>query len=290
MRVVLAESFGMCFGVRDAVDLAMRQPDGLLLLGDLVHNPAVQQKLSEAGARKLAGAPVEPGSRVMITAHGISDRRRAELEAARHRIEDATCPLVRHAHRSLQRLVQQGYFPVLLGQPGHPEIIGLTEDLREYALVAGPSSLPDLSRHSHIGVISQTTQPVELLLETADAIRSRYRSAVVRCVDTVCQPTKDRQLAARRLGARCEVVLVIGGRHSNNTRQLLKACSREGARAHHIESVRDIDPCWLRRANGEWVSEIGLTAGTSTPDDVIHSVRAVLERLDQPLIQLVAAA
>jgi 4-hydroxy-3-methylbut-2-enyl diphosphate reductase len=277
MHVLTAESLGMCFGVRDALGLALGSPHRaeLTVLGELVHNPQVLRRLDAAGVRRAPSldAP-SPTPRVMITAHGASERRLAELRGRGLQVEDATCPLVRHAHRSIQRLVAQGYFPAIIGRADHVEVRGLTEDLDACAVLEGPDDIARLAGHRRIGVASQTTQPVEYVLEMVDRIRAAFPQAEVKFVDTVCAPTKERQAAARRLAARCPVVVVIGGRGSNNTRQLLLACEREGARAYQVETAADLRPEWFAG-----IESVGLTAGTSTPDEVIDEVRAALQQL-----------
>lgn len=274
MEIVMAESLGMCFGVRDAVEAALASPHGeeLTVLGELVHNAQVQERLQEAGIRSVPSpdAPVAT-PRVMITAHGIAPSTVARLRERGLRVEDTTCPLVRHAHRCLERLVARGYFPVVVGDPRHVEVRGLVGDLAEYAVLAGPEEVGQLAGRGRLGVISQTTQPLDRVREVVGAIRAAFPDAEVRFVDTVCRPTKERQEAARRLAARCDVVIVVGGRNSNNTRELARRCEAEGARVFHVETAADLRPEWLAGAES-----VGLTAGTSTPDDIIDAVHQAL--------------
>jgi len=277
MRVVVAESLGMCFGVRDAVDLALTSPhrEDLTVMGELVHNPEVLERLRRAGVRIAASpdAPVETGH-VMVTAHGAARSVVHDLRERGLEVSEATCPLVTHAHRMLDRLIAQGYFPVIIGRPEHVEVQGLVRDLAEFAVVQGDDDLDQLAGKPRLGVVSQTTQPVDGVLALVDRIRAAFPEADVRWIDTVCQPTKERQLAARRLAASCEAVVVVGGRNSNNTRQLLRTCEAGGARAFQVERATELRPEWF-----EGLESVGLTAGTSTPDDTIEEVRLALERL-----------
>jgi 4-hydroxy-3-methylbut-2-enyl diphosphate reductase len=281
MEVILADQMGMCFGVRDAVELALHapEPSDLTILGELVHNAQVLQRLQEVGVRTAPSidAPVTT-SRVMITAHGAADSVIDGLRARGLEVEEATCPLVAHAHRSLQRLVADGYFPVVIGNPNHVEVRGLVGDLAEYAVVSSPEEVPQLAGRPRLGVVSQTTQPLDYVLGIVDRIRKTFPEAVVRFRDTVCQPTKERQTAARRLASRCDLIIVIGGRNSNNTRQLVRTCEAEGALAYQVQTAADLRPEWFAG-----VETVGLTAGTSTPDEVIESVhRALLQLAQQP--------
>jgi 4-hydroxy-3-methylbut-2-enyl diphosphate reductase len=277
MEVILAESMGMCFGVRDAVELALGSPhrSELTILGQLVHNPEVLRRLDTAGIRSTPSpdAPVAT-ARVMITAHGASNRMVARLKESGFHVEDATCPLVRHAHRSLMRLVDQGYFPVVVGDPNHVEVRGLVGDLDTFTVVPDVAAVATLAGRSRIGVVSQTTQPLERVLAVVEQIRNTFPTSEVRFVDTVCAPTKERQEAARRLGATCDLVIVVGGRNSNNSHQLLRTCEAAGARARQVESAADLLPEWF-----DGVQTVGLTAGTSTPDEVIAEVHNALEQI-----------
>jgi 4-hydroxy-3-methylbut-2-en-1-yl diphosphate reductase len=277
MNVLLAESLGMCFGVRDAIHHALSSPhpSELTILGELVHNTEVLRRLREAGVRSAAtvDAPVET-PRVMITAHGAAHRVVNDLRARGLHVEEATCPLVAHAHRSLHRLVARGYFPVVIGNPQHVEVRGLVGDLDDYEVIAGEAGIARLAGRPRLGVVSQTTQPIDLVLRLVGQIRASFPRAEVRFIDTVCQPTKERQTAARRLAARCPVVIVVGGRSSNNTLQLVRTCEAEGARAYQVETAADLRPEWIAGAD-----TVGLTAGTSTPDDVIDEVHRALQQL-----------
>src|SRR6478735_7460225 len=164
MKIVLAEHFGMCFGVRDAIaqaeELAQQAP--LTILGELVHNPIVRERLRAQGVAE--GSLDQAGStsaHVMITAHGASDTKRAMWRARGFHVLDGTCPLVRHAHEQLKRLVAAGYFPVVIGKLGHIEVRGLTEDFPEAHVVDLPSDILKLPGRDRYGVISQTTQPID---------------------------------------------------------------------------------------------------------------------------------
>jgi len=286
MKVVVAESLGMCFGVRDAVDLALDAPfrTDLTVLGELVHNPVVLNRLREAGVRMAPSpeAEVETGH-VMITAHGAAHSVVQDLEARGLTVVEATCPLVTHAHRMLDRLVAQGYFPVVIGRPDHVEVVGLVRDLAEYAVIGSAAEIGRLAGLPRLGVVSQTTQPVEHVLDLVAQIRAAFPEAEIKFADTVCQPTKERQLAARRLAAACDVVVVVGGRNSNNTRQLVRACQAEGARTYQVERAEELVAEWFAGADA-----VGVTAGTSTPDETIEAVRRALERMGEPEVSAAA--
>src|SRR5439155_2493699 len=130
---------------------------------------------------------------VLITAHGASDRRLAEVTARGHTILEATCPLVHLAHRAVRKLVANGYHPVIIGKRDHVEVRGLTEDLADFDVVLTETDILELKEHARFGVAAQTTQPIEKVRALVDALRRRFPQSEVRFIDTVCQPTKQRQ-------------------------------------------------------------------------------------------------
>ncbi len=278
MTILRAEHLGMCFGVRDAIALAhaeaARQP--VTVLGDLVHNDTVLADLRSRGVRLERDLGAVRTDAVIITAHGTSDRHRAEVRAHGHRLLEATCPLVHFAHRSLAGLVARGLHPVVIGQRDHVEVRGLTGDFPQADVVLGESEIDALSERPAFGVVSQTTQPIARVRELVAHLRRRFPASEVVFRDTVCQPTKQRQSAAEELARQCDVVIVIGGTHSNNTRQLVATCGRFCDRVHHVQTAGDLDPTWFQAED-----TVGLTAGTSTPDSTIQAVEAALKRLER---------
>jgi 4-hydroxy-3-methylbut-2-enyl diphosphate reductase len=209
----------------------------------------------------------------MITAHGVSDRKRKQWRAAGYEMVDGTCPLVRHAHGQLNRLVVAGYFPVVIGKAGHVEVRGLTEDFPEARVVDVETDIDKLPHRERYGVISQTTQPLGRVRALVSEIRKRHPGAEVRFVDTVCKPTKDRQSALQKLIKEADTIVVVGGHGSNNTRQLVATCRAAGRRVIHVERPQELDP-----QDFVGVETAGLTAGTST---LPETVEAVFKRLQE---------
>ncbi len=277
MKIQLAEHYGLCFGVRDAIAQAERlaEQGPLTILGELVHNPVVRERLAQRGVREGAldgGGTLTP--QVMITAHGASDRKRAEWREAGFGVADGTCPLVRHAHTQLGLLVSLGCFPVVIGKRGHVEVEGLIGDFPEACVVENEDDISLLPQRERYGVISQTTQPVEKVRALVEAIRTARPQSEVRFTDTVCQPTKNRQSALRKLIAECDTMVVVGGRNSNNTVQLVAAASAAGLAVFHIERAEELDPAWFRDAEN-----VGLTAGTSTLKETVAAIHTRLSSI-----------
>ncbi len=277
MIVKLAEHYGLCFGVRDAIAQAEQLAAGgpLTILGELVHNPVVRERLAARGVHEgvLAGKDAST-AQVMITAHGASDRDRSSWRIAGFGVADGTCPLVRHAHDQLKTLVQLGYFPVVIGKRGHVEVLGLTGDFPEAHVLESEADLASLPSRARYGVISQTTQPVEKVHALLEALHRAFSESEVHFRDTVCQPTKNRQNALRKLIAECDTLVVVGGRNSNNTLQLVAAATVAGLTVHHIERAEELNADWFQEAE-----IVGLTAGTSTLKETVAAVHAELEKL-----------
>src|SRR4051812_37691842 len=271
MRILRAAHLGMCFGVRDAIALALEHADAgpLTILGDLVHNPTVLSALDEKGIAVARDIAAVKTSTLMVTAHGTSERTLARTRALGLTVIEATCPLVRVAHRAVAALARDGYHIVIVGQRDHVEVRGLTGDLDRFDVVLEDADVLGLEEHPRIGVAAQTTQAVEKVRHLVALIRRRFPQSDVRFFDTVCKPTKERQSAAVDMARQADVVIVVGGRSSNNTRELVKTCARYCARVHHVETDADVRPEWLDAA-----AVVGLTAGTSTPDEVIDRVEA----------------
>ena len=259
----------MCFGVRDAITLAFEQADAgpLTILGDLVHNATVIDTLRARGIVVEHDLTQVKTAAVMVTAHGTSERTRANTRNLRLQLVDATCPLVRVAHRAVMALVADGRHPLIIGERGHIEVRGLTEDLAAFDVVLDEADVQRLDDHPRIGIAAQTTQPIDRVRHLVALICQRFPQSDVRFVDTVCKPTKERQIAAVELARQCDVVIVIGGANSNNTRQLVTTCSRYCSRVHHIQTALELQREWFHGAN-----TVGLTAGTSTPDTVIDGI------------------
>ncbi len=276
MQVLKATHMGMCFGVKRAIAKALsagaRHP--LTILGELVHNDSVLADLREIGIRTSDRVEEIRTEVVMITAHGASDRRLAELTARGLRVLNATCPLVSAAKRAVALLAAEGCHPVIVGRRDHAEVRGLTEDLEAFDVVLTDADVERLEERPAFGIAAQTTQPVERLHRIAALVGQRFPLSRVEVMNTVCLPTQLRQRAAEDIARISDVVVVVGGAHSNNTRELVATCLRHCERVFHVQSAADVRAEWFNGA-----SVVGITAGTSTPDHVIDEVEATARAL-----------
>ncbi len=273
----------MCFGVRDAIALAISQAatEPVTILGELVHNETVLAELRAKGIHVEAEAARVATKNAIITAHGASEKRKNLAREHGLNLLEATCPLVHVAHRAVEKLVHDCFHPIIIGKRDHAEVRGLTEDLREFDVVLSETDVLMLKERPRFGIAAQTTQPIEKVRALVQLIRQRFPNSEVRFIDTVCQPTKQRQSAAVELAQQCDVVIVIGGANSNNTRELVATCSRFCPRVHHVQTTQDLRAEWFRADD-----VVGITAGTSTPDSVIDEVEAWLEREASPIAEL----
>ena len=274
-----AEHLGMCFGVRDAINFARSKvaEHPITVMGELVHNTSVLDDLKKRGVRFQDKPEQVDTKSAMITAHGTSNRVRNRAKMAGLKISDATCPLVHYAHQQLRKLADAGCHPIIIGRRGHVEVRGLTEDLVSCDVVLNKADIDALAVYPSYGVMAQTTQPITRVRILVDYLQIRFPHAEVRFVDTVCQPTKQRQQAAVELAKQSDVVLVVGGANSNNTQELARTCGRFCERVYHVQGPDDLRAEWLPNTG-----TLGITAGTSTPDELIDAVESRVHELAQP--------
>jgi len=277
MQVVRADAMGMCFGVRDALAAidAIERPGRVTIHGELVHNGEVLAMLDARGFHRSPEATrqVPATEAVLVTAHGVSERERARLLAAGKQVFDTTCPLVRKAHDAAQQLQRDGRRVVVLGRRDHVEVRGIVEDLDGAIVVRDETEVrtwPD----ERLGIVCQTTTPGERVAAVEAAVRAANPHADVQLIDTVCNPTKARGAALEALLPAVDALVVVGGRESNNTRELVARGRRRGLPVLHVEGPAELDAAWF---TGRAV--VGLTAGTSTLPATIDAVHERLAAL-----------
>jgi 4-hydroxy-3-methylbut-2-enyl diphosphate reductase len=192
MKILRAAHLGMCFGVRDAIALAVSRPGPVTILGDLVHNDTVLNQLRSQGVKIEHQVARVTTPNVIISAHGASQKMLRRVREQGLNALEATCPLVQVAHRAVAALVRDGFHPVIIGKRDHVEVRGMTEDLEEFDVVLTEDDIARLQAKPRFGVAAQTTQPIERVRQLAGLIREKFPRSEVRFIDTVCQPTKQR--------------------------------------------------------------------------------------------------
>jgi 4-hydroxy-3-methylbut-2-enyl diphosphate reductase len=296
MKVVVARHMGMCFGVRDALSVAFAVPDprAVTIYGELVHNEEVVAELDRRGFRRLsesernppgstlpAGSqrgrerPVPETATALITAHGISDRERDRLEAAGKSLIDTTCPLVRSVHETAARMRAEGRFIVVIGKADHVEVRGLVGDFEpDDCVVVEHEREVRTWPSGRIGVVCQTTAAAADVRKIHRRILAMNGASDVRFVNTICRPTRLRQLAVEELLHRVDALVVVGGKRSNNTRKLAERAAERGIPCQVVQTARDLDAGWCAQ-----FETVGLTAGTSTPPATVAAVIAALHEI-----------
>ncbi len=278
MKVSLASALGTCFGVKDAINLAMEPQfkNDLTIVGQLVHNRQVNESLKQNGVSLVNGVDgLEniPTKKVMITAHGAAEKMKKKLTDAGFIVFDASCPLVMRVHQTIKSMVEKNYFPVVIGQEEHVEVKGIVGDLDEYVVINNEEDLQKLRKTGkrNFGIVSQTTQQVDKVEKLVKKIREMDCVDDVAFVNTICQPTRDRQIAVRDLADQVDLMIVIGGYNSSNTKKLVQVCDEKQVEAHHIESSTQLERAWFKNRK-----HVGITAGTSTPEYVINEVHSAI--------------
>jgi 4-hydroxy-3-methylbut-2-enyl diphosphate reductase len=277
MSVERAAEMGFCFGVRRALRLleeAALAHGQVETLGSAVHNRQVVEGLERLGVRKLENLEQATGNVVAIPSHGLSRATIDEMRTGGFQVIDTTCPKVRKAQVAVEELAEAGFFVVIYGDADHPEVKGLLGWGRgKGAATLSPQLLDTWEKiPRRVGILSQTTQNAEnfaaFTTEMIAALLPRVED--MRVVNTICNATRKRQEAALDVAQRVDMMIVVGGRESANTRRLAEVCGATEVETHHIETAEELEDAWAE------VSRIGLTAGASTPD---HVIEGVLEKL-----------
>jgi 4-hydroxy-3-methylbut-2-en-1-yl diphosphate reductase len=285
MKILLADEMGFCFGVRRAIEMVDQLADegkSVRMLGDVVHNPQVVRELEGKGVSVITEVHQATSDGVMvITAHGAAPWVADEARNAGTEVVDTTCPLVEKPQQIARDLARDGYTVVVYGDKKHPEVRGIVGWAGENALAT--KSIADLPWHIRrdadgawaekpprkVAVVTQTTSEMDEVIAFVNELTALALplGGEVRVINTICKPTTDRQLAMRNLAREANVVLVIGGRKSANTRHLAEIGNHLGTPSYHIESEDEIDPAWI-----EGKDVVGVTAGASTPDAIVGQV------------------
>lgn len=289
MQIKVAKALGFCFGVRRAIQMveaATEEGERIDSLGFVVHNPDVVRQLNRRGVSVVSNLAEAQSRTVAITAHGAGPEVLAAA-AREHEVVDTTCPIVAKAQRAARILVNAGFPLVIFGEESHPEVRGvLAWSKRKGVAVLDPRTPVEL-RKRKVALMAQTTKSQQSFAQFIGEFLAHNlgRLNEVRIVNTTCPETEDRYYAARELAAEADLMIVIGGKNSANTRKLAETCAACGVETHQVESVSDLDPAWI-----EGKEVVGITAGASTPDESIQAVAARLMELDRERTEGAVAA
>ena len=282
MQIIRASEMGFCFGVRRAVEMmeaAVQERGPMVSLGSVVHNPQVVQRLRAEGLEVITDVRDAGDRPVAITAHGVSQKVIQDLDASGVEVVDTTCPIVTRSQQWAKRLSEEGFAVVIFGDPDHKEVRGVRGWASGHVVVwASEDDVQELpeSFPSRVGVLSQTT---ETEARFASFVKKLFevnldRISELRVLNTLCHATTSQQAATMHLAGQVDLMIVVGGRDSANTRHLAVVSKECGVETHHIETADEIDPAWL-----EGRERVGVTAGASTPDFAIDEVVRRLEAM-----------
>ena len=275
MEVVLAKSMGFCFGVKRAVETVYEQAgkdEDIYTYGEIVNNEEVVEDLRRKGVKVIEGreelGKIKSGT-VIIRAHGVAREVYEQIAAQGLTLIDATCPFVKRIHQIVESESEAGRQIVVVGSPLHPEVEGIVGWCKNPAVIIetvedAEAFLPEADKA--FCVVSQTTFNYKKFQDIVEIIQKKVYN--VNIAKTICNATEERQREAKEIAASVDAMIVIGGRHSSNTRKLYEICSMECARTYFIQTLDD-----LHLELPKSVRLVGITAGASTPNNIIEEVQ-----------------
>jgi (E)-4-hydroxy-3-methyl-but-2-enyl pyrophosphate reductase len=269
-KIILAKNAGFCFGVRRAIELAeqaLEKGRRVYCLGSIIHNPQVVGHLEKKGMRFVKSiARIPAGSIFIVRSHGVAPDIIKKLEKKKVKIIDATCPFVGKAQQAAQKFFEEGKRVVIFGDKDHAEVVGINGYAANKAeVVLAAQEIRNIHQTDTVGILSQTTQKKDNFQKLVQDLKKM--KAKIAVADTICNDSSKKKEEVKKIAKRVEVMIVVGGKESNNTKKLAEASRLAGAKTYHIETAAEIKPSWLKNAK-----KIGLAAGASTPDWIIDEV------------------
>jgi len=280
LKVILPDEYSFCFGVERALELArkhMQNGNSFDTLGEIIHNPHVVKEFEKKGIRVINSPEESHKKKILIRSHGVPPSVIEKIKSLGKEIIDATCPFVKHAHDSARKLIDEGYFLLIIGKKDHPEVIGI----QGYAygkgcVVLSESDVEKLNlKGKKVGLVSQTTMLLGNVQEVITAVL-KQNPKEVRYINTRCSTTERRQNATKELAKKVDVMVIVGGRHSSNTNRLYEIAKEHAPAAYLVESHEELKPEWFEKAK-----IVGITGGASTPPEDVLKVKETIEKFSQ---------
>ena len=269
MKILVAKDAGYCFGVRDAVNLAYdtAQDHGeVYMLGTIVHNEKVVEDLSKAGTKVVDKIDEVPKDKpILFRAHGTAPRVWDKAKNKNLNIIDATCPLVIEIHDEIKKLEAEGRRTIIIGDHGHDEVVGIAAQVENPIILANVEEAKALRKMKKAGVVCQSTQMIENVQEIINVLMEKVFD--LRFVNTICFPTRRNHEQIKELATKCEVMIVIGSFTSANSKRLTQLALEKNKRSYQVTNTDDLEASWFENCE-----TVGISAGASTPDDIIRSV------------------
>ncbi|HVS46529.1 MAG TPA: 4-hydroxy-3-methylbut-2-enyl diphosphate reductase [Verrucomicrobiae bacterium] len=275
MEIRKARVQGFCFGVAITVkkaEEAIAQRDDVTTLGNVVHNPQMVASLAERGLKNAHSIDDVDSGALFVRAHGLPVEVFEKAKIKGLEVIDATCPMVTKIHVQAERLRADGYKIAVVGDPHHPEVAGTLSHVPGAWCIETVEDVAKLPRASKVGVVVQSTYSRERFTDIVRAMSLKYYE--VRAVNTICTDTNNRQSESLRLAKEVDMMVVVGGKTSANTKHLAELAEMAGTRAHHIEGPDELSPEWFND-----VQVAGLMSGASTPGWLVDAVERRMEEL-----------
>ena len=278
MEVIVADNAGFCFGVKRAIKMANDTMDGggaVKSLGSLIHNPQVVSSFRKRGLEVVADLDaIDPEDTVIIRSHGVGPEIKNKAISLGLTVVDTTCPFVTKAQQYAAKLIADNYKVVMIGDKNHPEVIGVVAHTQNQAIVLDSIAEAEALRFiPRMGVVFQTTHSIGHVQQVVGALLKRGKE--VRVFNTLCGATTSMQKTAIELSSEVEAMVIVGGRQSANTAQLAEVCRKKNPRVLQIEAADEIHDDWFRG-----LTRVGVSAGASTPDEVIAEVVDRITRIE----------
>ena len=270
MKIELASSYGFCFGVKRAIEIAQKYENSATM-GPLIHNEDEINRLKKDFNVGLYSqlSDVKPDDTVIIRTHGIPKNDLKELKKGVKKVINATCPFVTTPQNIVKNMSKEGYSILIFGDIEHPEVKGVksyADDLDDVHIILSPKDLKNIKfKNNKIACVAQTTKKKETYLEIVNALILKNKE--VRVFNTICDATFENQDAARDISRKADIMIVIGGKSSSNTKQLHSICLENCPNSYLIENEQELEISWFKDKKF-----CGITAGASTPDWVIQKV------------------
>ena len=280
MKVLLADYSGFCFGVTKAINTAFEEvkrnkDKANYSLGPLIHNPQVVKGLEDEGVRIVDDLDNVHEGNVIIRSHGVPERIYKIAEDKQLNIIDTTCPFVRRIQRIVKEYSDKEYQIAIIGNPDHPEVIGINGWCYDRAvIIQEPNDIDKIDENQKLCVVVQTTMSLKVYKELLELLKTKVKDIEV--FDTICHATRQRQDAAKSLANKVDAMVIIGGNNSSNTQKLVTICKETRPNStFHVESVEELNVDELKQ-----YEVVGVTAGASTPIWVINEVIDKLKRIN----------
>ena len=281
MKINLAKSAGFCFGVKRALEIALKtaaKEKRVEMLGDIVHNEEVVRQIKKAGIKKIKHLGKGRGKILLIRAHGTSTDTYKKVRALGYKIIDATCPIVREIHKIAKENEKKGYRVIIIGDKKHDEVQGILGQLKNKALVI--DSTKDISKKvrgvTKGAVVVQSTQNLEKTLKIVKTLDRHIKE--LKFFNTICEPTRRKQKEIKAMAAKNNIMIIIGSKTSANTKRLYEISKSINKQTFWIQSKNEIKPVWFKK-----VSSVGITAGASTPENTTQDVLKRIQSGTHPI-------